>query len=112
MIPDAAASLLLLGAILFALFNALCEEWIWRGVFQDRFERLFPAPVAVLLQAASLGAAHAHGFPRGLLGVCLAGGWAVLLGLLRRRAGGLLAPVMAHVVADATIAAIVLSWLR
>lgn len=42
----------------------------------------------------------------------LAGGWGFLLGLLRRRAGGLLAPTLAHVFADATIAALVLLWLR
>jgi hypothetical protein len=111
-IPDASPAVLLLGALLFAGLNALGEEWVWRGVFQARLQRLFPPVAAVALQAASFGAAHAHGFPRGAVGVALAGGWAVLLGLLRRRAGGLLAPFLAHVVADATIAALVLLWLR
>ena len=55
---------------------------------------------------------HLWGVPRGAVGVLLAGVWAVMLGLLRRRAGGILAPFMAHVVADATIAVIILSSTR
>jgi membrane protease YdiL (CAAX protease family) len=111
-IPDLSPALLVLGALAFSGLNALGEEWVWRGVFQSRLQRLFPPAAAVALQAASFGAAHAHGFPRGAVGVVLAGAWGALLGLLRMRAGGLLAPVLAHVVADATIAALVLLWLR
>ena len=66
---------------------------------------LFSARTAVLAQAVSFAVAHAHGFPRGVAGVTLAAIWAVML-------GALLAPTLAHVVADATIAAIVLFWLR
>lgn len=111
-IPDLSPALLALGALGFAGLNAVGEEWVWRGVFQSRLRALFPPLAAVALQAASFGAAHAHGFPRGAIGVLLAGGWGFLLGLLRMRAGGLLAPTLAHVVADATIAALVLGWLR
>lgn len=109
-IPHVGAAALLLGAAAFALGNALFEEWIWRGVLQAQLGALFPPVAAILLQAASFGAAHAHGFPRGVVGVGLAGAWGIMLGVLRLRAGGLLAPVVAHVVADATIAAIVLLW--
>lgn len=111
-IPEVNPALLMLGGVGFALLNALCEEWIWRGVIQSRLTALFSTPVAVVVQALSFGVAHTHGFPRGIVGVALAGSWAILLGALRARAGGLLSPTIAHVVADATIAAIILLWLR
>lgn len=111
-IPAVSALARLLGAAAFALLNACFEEWIWRGVIQSKLSALFPASAAIALQAASFGAAHAHGFPRGVAGIALAGTWGAMLGVLRLRAKGLLAPVAAHVVADATIAAIVLLWVR
>jgi hypothetical protein len=55
---------------------------------------------------------HVHGFPRGVSGVVLAGAWGGMLGKLRQRAGGLLAPVLAHIVADATIASIIILMAR
>ncbi|MFI5397490.1 MAG: CPBP family intramembrane glutamic endopeptidase [Candidatus Binatia bacterium] len=111
-LPAVNPALLVLGGIGFALLNALCEEWIWRGVIQSRLTALFSPRVAVVVQALSFGVVHAHGFPRGIVGVALAGTWAILLGALRARAGGLLAPTIAHVVADATIATITILWLR
>ncbi|MBN9166016.1 MAG: CPBP family intramembrane metalloprotease [Myxococcales bacterium] len=84
----------------------------WRGILQDRLVPLFGVGGAIVLQAASFGLQHAWGFPRGPVGVVLAGGWAVMLGLLRRHSGGLLSPILAHVVADATIAVLVLGCLR
>jgi len=111
-IPDYPVAALLSAGVGFALVNALLEEWIWRGVFQARLTRLFGPTAGVALQAASFGIAHAWGFPRGVVGVLLVGVWAVMLGVLRHHARGLLAVVVAHVVADATIAAIVLFWLR
>jgi uncharacterized protein len=65
-----------------------------------------------VLQAGSFGLQHAHGFPRGVIGVALAGSWAVMLGVLRHRSRGLFAPTLAHVVADATIAVLVLTIVR
>lgn len=103
---------LIAGGAVFAVLNATLEEVIWRGVLQPSLAAAWGARVAVVLQAASFGAQHAHGFPRGLLGVFLAGSWAVMLGLLRQRSRGLLAPVLAHIVADATIAALVIGMLR
>lgn len=99
---------LIAGAIVFALANAVLEELLWRGLLQDRLEPLIGAGGAVALQALSFGLQHWHGFPRGPIGALLAGSWAVMLGLLRRRSRGLLAPVVAHVVADAVIATLLL----
>lgn len=109
MVPRVPLALLVTGAIAFAIVNALLEELVWRGVLQDRLTHAFGPTLAIVLQALSFGLQHAHGFPRGVVGVVLAGTWALMLGLLRRRSRGLLAPVLAHVVADATIAILVLS---
>lgn len=112
MIPNQPIGLLILGGLVFALVNATFEEWVWRGVFQPALGAEFGLSWAIGLQAASFGVMHAHGFPRGVVGVVLAGSWAVILGVLRHLAGGLLAPVLAHIVADATIASIVIVLAR
>ncbi|MBN1334724.1 MAG: CPBP family intramembrane metalloprotease [Deltaproteobacteria bacterium] len=107
-VPDLPVPILLAGAVGFAVLNATLEETLWRGIVQEDLGTILGPAWAVAVQAASFGLAHAHGVPRGIAGVLLAGAWGVLLGLLRQRAGGLLAPILAHVVADATIATIVL----
>jgi membrane protease YdiL (CAAX protease family) len=109
LVPALPLPLLVLGGAVFALANAIGEELIWRGVFQTRLEGMLSPGLAMTLQGLSFGAQHAHGFPRGLLGVVLAAAWGIQLGWMRRRSGGVLSPVLTHVVADATIAAIVLS---
>lgn len=108
MLPDLPLAAMIAGGVAFAFVNAILEELVWRGVLQDRLAVLFGSGGAIALQAASFGLHHLHGVPRGAVGVLLAGTWAAMLGLLRRRSGGLLAPILAHVVADATIAIIVL----
>jgi len=107
-LPRLDRRVLVLGGIAFALLNATCEEWIWRGIIQRRLTAIFPAYLAVSAQALSFGIMHAHGFPRGRVGVMLASSWALMLGALRRHSSGLLAPTAAHVVADATIATILI----
>lgn len=109
LVPAAPFALLVAGGAAFALVNAALEEAIWRGLLQSALTRTFGTRWAVALQAISFGLQHAHGIPRGVMGIVLAGAWALMLGALRSRSGGLLAPTVAHVVADATIAVIVLS---
>jgi uncharacterized protein len=111
-VPDFPVPVLVLGAVAFAFVNATLEELIWRGAIQDRLEPIFGASAAVALQAASFGLQHAWGVPRGVVGVLLVATWGTMLGLLRRHSRGLLAPVLAHAVADATIAVIVLCYTR
>jgi membrane protease YdiL (CAAX protease family) len=108
-VPRVRVLWLVVGGALFAVVNAGLEELIWRGLIQSRLREVVGKPAAIALQAASFGLAHAAGFPRGLSGVVLAGVWAVMLGMLRERSGGLLAAFLAHVVADATIACLVIS---
>ncbi len=108
-VPSLPLPALVLGGVAFAAANAALEEIVWRGVFQRGLEAALNPALAIVIQAASFGVAHAHGIPSGPLGMVLAGGWAVLLGVLRRASGGLLAPFVAHFIADATIAVIVLA---
>ena len=112
LVPNVGLPLLVLGGAAFAVLNAAFEELIWRGMFQTRLTDLFGVPWAIALQAASFGVAHAHGVPRGFAGVALAGIWGGMLGVLRARTSGLLAPLLAHVVADATIAYLIISLAR
>jgi uncharacterized protein len=111
-LPKVATPLLVFGSIAFAISNALFEEWIWRGIFQARLSELFPASMAIGIVAISFGIAHTYGFPRGPTGVALASTWALMLGVLRMRAKGLRAPVLAHFVADITIAQLLIFWFR
>ena len=109
-VPRVSAVLLILGALAFAVLNAVFEEWLWRGLIQPQLTASFGCGLAIVLQAVSFGVAHTWGFPRGAAGVVLVTVWALMLGALRQRSGGLAAPVLAHVVADATIAVLVLTW--
>jgi membrane protease YdiL (CAAX protease family) len=93
--------------ICFSLVNALLEEIIFRGVFFDALEAQYGWLAAVFLSAAAFGLLHSHGFPPGWSGAFMAGTYGVVLGLLRKQAGGLLAPTIVHVAADATIFGIV-----
>jgi membrane protease YdiL (CAAX protease family) len=108
LVPKVRPWLLIFGGVGFAACNATLEECIWRGVIQTRLTTMMSEPWAIVVQAISFGVAHAHGFPRGFSGMLLAGIWALMLGALRMRSSGLLAPIVAHFVADATIAAVLL----
>ncbi len=89
----------------FALINAFAEEVVYRGVLQGALMQVFRSRVWLqILQAAAFAAAHyAAGFPNGVVGYFLVLVYGILLGFLRLRTGGLLAPYVAHVLADLTI---------
>jgi len=109
-IPDLPVALLVVGFALFSIVNAILEEVVFRGFLQGALESLLgPGLLALLLPAALFGACHYHGVPSGPAGAVMAGSWAVLLGWARRRTGGLLTPVLAHVAADAAIFVIALA---
>ncbi len=111
LLPPVSLPLLLLGGLGFALFNALLEEAVFRLVFLGSLDAVTTSGwTPVLIQAAAFGLLHLNGFPSGAVGVGLAAIYAVMLGVLRRRAGGLLAPYVAHV-AD-LIFALLLTWTR
>ncbi len=110
MIPPWPLGLLALALLGFASVNAALEELLFRGLLQGALDsRLGPGGLALGLQSALFGLCHWSGFPSGPSGVLLAGVWAVMLGWARRRSGGLLTPLLAHVVADAVIFALLIT---
>ena len=104
--------LLVLGGAGFSLVNAAVEEAIFRGVLQTALERVSGPVVAVVVQAVAFGLLHIVGVPTGIIGALMAGTWGLLLGVMRWRTRGVLAPYLAHVAADATIFCMLLPTLR
>ena len=100
--------LLLVGGVGFSLVNAAVEEAVFRGVLQTALERVDGPVVAVVVQAAAFGLLHVVGVPAGAVGAVMAGTWGLLLGVMRWRTRGILAPYVAHVAADATIVCMLL----
>ncbi|MEN0064982.1 MAG: CPBP family intramembrane glutamic endopeptidase [Myxococcota bacterium] len=106
--------ILLVGGLVFAMTNAALEEVLFRGLLLDvlRQDLALSTPAAIAVQAGVFGLLHLNGFPRGVSGVALATVYGVLMGLLRVRSGGLVAPWVGHVCINAgmflTIA--VLAW--
>jgi len=86
--------------VAFALVNALVEEVLFRGAVLHHLGRVVGRWQAVGVQALAFGMLHLNGYPYGPVGVGLASVYGVLLGALRLRSGGLLAPWIAHVVTD------------
>jgi membrane protease YdiL (CAAX protease family) len=96
------------GIVLLAMANAAFEEVVWRGVIMQSLESAFGRGAFVcVLQAVGFGVWHFRGFPSGVVGSVLAGIFALMMGILRMRGRGMLAPFIAHVCADATICALV-----
>ncbi len=56
-----------------------------------------------ILQAIPFGLLHLNGTPSGWLGVGMAFVYGLMLGSIKRRSQGMLAPFMTHVFADLTI---------
>ncbi|HTG00197.1 MAG TPA: type II CAAX endopeptidase family protein [Nitrospirota bacterium] len=101
--------LLPLAGLAFASANAATEEFIYRGMIMHALDSAAGAGVlSLLVQAWLFGAMHYfQGFPNGWWGVAMTFIYGVMLGWLRRRAQGLLAPWIAHMFADLVIFVIV-----
>ena len=112
LLPRRPLPVLLAGSLVFAIANATWEELLMKWLVWDGVERLVQSRGFVgVFQAALCGLLHLHGFPRGWLGVTLAGVYGLLLGALRARSGGLLALLITHALADVTICLLLLSEL-
>jgi uncharacterized protein len=112
-VPALPLGLIIAGGLIFSMVNAAVEEGAYRGVILQALDTsLGPGFAALLLQALAFGAIHIRGFPRGWLGVGLACVYGLLMGVIRRRAGGMFAPWIAHVFTDVVIAGIVIFLAR
>jgi membrane protease YdiL (CAAX protease family) len=112
-VPALPLGLLIAGGLIFSMVTAAVEEGAYRGVILHALDRsLGPGFAALLLQALAFGAIHIRGFPGGWIGVGLASIYGLLMGVIRRRAGGMFAPWIAHVFTDVVIAGIVLFLAR
>jgi CAAX protease family protein len=112
-VPDRPLGVLIAGGLIFSMVNAAVEEGAYRGVMLHALDRsLGPGFAALLLQALAFGAIHIRGFPRGWIGVGLACIYGLLMGVIRRRAGGMFAPWIAHVFTDLVIAGILVLLAR
>ncbi|TGM97216.1 CPBP family intramembrane glutamic endopeptidase [Leptospira dzoumogneensis] len=111
--PKGEIPVLVAAGLGFAIINALAEEFLFRGIL---FEALLTARLSVfwalVFQALSFGILHLHGFPRGWVGVGLAGIYGLMTGLIRILSKGIYYPVLVHIFADITIAGIVLFFAR
>jgi membrane protease YdiL (CAAX protease family) len=108
--PRVSAPLLLLGVLLFSMVNGALEEIAYRGVLLHALDAAVGSTfLAIALQGAAFGAIHVGGFPRGLAGVALATIYGVMMGLVRRQSRGMLAPWVAHVLADCAIGVILVA---
>lgn len=111
--PKGDIPLLIAAGVGFAIINAVAEEFLFRGIL---FEALLTARVslfwALVFQALSFGILHLHGFPRGWVGVGLAGIYGLMTGLIRILSKGIYYPVLVHIFADITIAGIVLFFAK
>lgn len=103
-IPSWDPALLMLEGVVFALLNAAMEESVFRGVIMQALDDMLGEKAwSVVLQALVFGLFHIEGIPGGWTGICMATFYGLLLGLVRRRSRGILAPYITHVFADAVI---------
>ena len=109
-IPPMPPWLLPLAGFAFALLNSAVEEAIFRGIFMQASDSAVGAgAISVVIQAALFGWLHYSevGCPKGLVGVAMAFVYGLLLGHLRYRSRGMLAPWLAHIGTDIAVFTIV-----
>lgn len=102
---------LALAVLVFVIFNAITEELAYRGVAFEAAVGVLSPGLAVLIQAVAFGTLHVAGFPAGSVGIGLAFGYGLVLGMIRHLTAGLRFPIVAHMAADATIALLVIALL-
>lgn len=112
MVPTNSVIEIIIIGMLFSVFNAIWEEMIMKGILWDGIELFFKNAVFIIIfQAILFGIMHLNGFPRGIIGAFMAGIYGLMIGFIRESSKGLLAPIITHFFADATIFGI-LVWLK
>ena len=96
----------LVGLPVFAVFNAVTEEIVYRGVLQPALTKVgLPFVLTNVLQSAAFAALHYEmGFPNGAVGYGMVFVYGLFLGFLRMRTNGLALPIATHAIADLVIA--------
>jgi membrane protease YdiL (CAAX protease family) len=109
--PDMPIWLYPLAGLGFSVGNAVLEESVFRGMFMQALDSVFgPGLVSVVVQAWLFGAIHyMHGFPNGAWGIAMTFVYGIILGVIRRRGHGMLAPMITHACADMAVFAILTS---
>jgi len=104
-IPDLPLAAYPIAGIGFAVLNAAMEEAVFRGVVMEAVDSAIgPGSWSVVLHAAPFAAFHYQaGFPKGTSGFAMTFVYGIMLGALRRVSRGMLAPLLAHILADMTI---------
>jgi len=105
LVPDLPFWAYPLAGVGFAIFNAAMEEAVFRGIIMDALDSaLGEGHISVGIQAVPFASFHyLAGFPNGVPGFIMVLIYGILLGAIRRLSKGILAPFVAHVVADITI---------
>lgn len=103
-VPRASPVALVLFSLVFAVQNSFAEEVVYRGVFMHALETTLGSQrMALALQAVIFGLIHVRGFPSGLSGMIIAGLIGLAFGHLRLRTRGILAPWLAHAIANTLV---------
>ncbi len=105
-IPFDALGGVIMAGVIFTIVNATLEELVFRGILFDALESQWGVWVTLIATAMLFGLGHLRGYPSGVVGACLAAVFGFAMGVLRLWSGGLILPIVAHMVADATIYAI------
>ena len=105
LIPEMPVWLYPLAAVGFAFLNAATEEAVFRGIMMEALDSAMGDGLwSVAAQAVSFAALHyVAGFPNGVSGFVMTLLYGFMLGIVRRRSKGMLAPWVAHVAADIVI---------
>lgn len=104
MVPHSGPLLLLTIGISFSVFNAIWEEFILKGIAWNSLQLIFQRNWHInVSQAVLFGIIHIGGFPNGSVGVLMAALYGFVLGIIREKSRGMLAPIVTHIFADATI---------
>ncbi|MGQ9629215.1 MAG: CPBP family intramembrane glutamic endopeptidase [bacterium] len=108
-LPDFPATVLVVGGIFFALFNALYEEVFFRGVLLGVISGKISVFAALILQSLWFGLFHySVGFPSGAFGFGLTFLFGLSVGFVLVKSRGILLPIIIHALADASISILVI----
>jgi uncharacterized protein len=105
-LPSRAMGGVVMAGLIFATTNATLEELVFRGVLFESLRVHWGVVFTFVATSLLFGLGHLRGYPPGVGGACLAVLFGFVTGGLRIWTGGLSLPIVVHIVADATIYAL------